>query len=1041
VTDVTRGTALAGPTLEPERRRPGGSMRERRRPTASRKGIILFLLLGPLLPLATGWAQQGGSGPPETGAITGVVTAQETGNPLAEARVTVAGGGLSAVTGPNGRYTIAGVPPGTYRLTARLIGYALGEASDVLVSAGQTDTAHFQLRALPVTLQDVVVVGYGTQIRKDITGSVASVAGEDLQKTPKVNAVEALKGRVAGVDIVTSGNKPGDGITIRIRGERSLTASNDPLYVLDGIPMSGGIGDVNPNDIESIEVLKDASATAIYGSRGASGVVLITTRQGRSGQTTVTYDTYGGMQEDTRRMPMMNGPQFAQYKREASRTVGKYQCPTNVVSCAHGDSVLFWPVELASLKTGRWTDWQNLVLQPGSQINNEVRITGGDEKTRFTFSGAHLDQRGIVKGQDFGRWNARFNFDHHVSPRLRLGTSTLLVKSDQHIGRGDGVYSEALGNDPLGMPYDSLGNLIFKPTPDGQRVNPLSDVLNQRDDRSRTRVFGTMYADYNVNESLNWRVNFGADITFFRRGQFWGAQTQAMQGSGANGSLQQNRTLAYTLDNILTYRHSLGESQRVEATLLYSIQDQQFEDQTTSATGLPYELDQYYDLGSAAHIGGTSNLTEWKLQSYMARFNYALKDRYLLTLTGRVDGSSRLAPGHKYQLFPSVALAWRLSEEDFIQRLHVFSDLKLRLSYGQTGNTAISPYQTEGCLSRTIYSFGDQPAIGYRPGCLPNPDLTWERTSQADVGLEFGLLSGRLSGSVDVYRASTSDLLMSRQLAGTNGYSSILQNVGSTLNTGAEVALNSQLVQNWHGLGWDMRLTWGMNRNRIVSLFGGNKDDVGNRWFIGYPISVYYDYRFAGIWQLRDSVLAKTYKETPGQIRVVDVNGDGKIDANDRVILGTPYPEWTGSLTSRFDWSGFDLSVMAVARLGGMANDQFRKDQNVLAGRYNNLAVNYWLPTNPSNTDPRPNVDQEFPLYNSALGFEDGSFIRVRSITLGYTVPGGRFGPFRGRSLRVYATALDPFLFTRFQGLDPESATNAGVPAYRTMLMGLTVGL
>src|SRR5207302_1865501 len=358
-----------------------------------------------------------------------------------------------------------------------------------------------------------------------------------------------------------------------------------------------------------------------------------------------------------------------------------------------------------------------------------------------------------------------------------------------------------------------------------------------------------------------------------------------------------------------------------------------------------------------------------------------------------------------------------------------------------TGNTAIDPYQTEGALSRTIYSFGDQPAVGYRPGNLPNPDLTWERTGQADVGLEFGLLSGRVSGSVDVYRSSTNHLLMSRQLAGANGYSSIVQNVGATLNTGAEVALQTDLLRDWHGLAWTTQLTWARNRNRIVSLYGGQKDDVGNRWFIGYPISVYYDNKFVGIWQLPDSLAAKQYKETPGQIHVADVNGDGKIDASDRVILGTPFPRWTGSATSRFDWRGFDLSVMAVARWGFMVNDQFVKDNNVLAGRYNNLAVDYWTPTNPSNTNPRPNVDQEFPLYNSALGFEDGSFVRVRSVTLGYTVPGARVGPFRGRSLRVYVTALDPLLFTDFQGLDPESRTSAGTPGYWTVLTGLTVGL
>jgi TonB-linked SusC/RagA family outer membrane protein len=970
------------------------------------------------------------------------VTAQETGTPLPETRVSVVGTKFGATAGPVGRYRIDLVPPGTYRLQARLIGRAPAELTGVVVVPGATDTADFHLPLLAISVSEVVVVGYGTQARRDVTGSVASISGADVAAVPKANAVDAIKGRVPGVDIVTSGNNPGDGITIRIRGERSLTASNDPLYVLDGIPMSGGIGDLNPNDVESIEVLKDASATAIYGSRGASGVVLITTRQGKAGVTTIMYDTYAGVQQETRRMPLMTGPAFAQYKREASRTVGKYQCATGVPACAHGDSVLFWPVELTSLRTGHWTDWQDLVVRQGQQLSNEVRVSGGDEKTRFALTVNQFNQQGIVKGEDFVRRSGRINFDHRLNPHLRVGTATNVITSDQHLGRGDGVYGEALLNDPLGPAYDSTGNLIFKPTPDGQRVNPLSDIANQKDDRAHTRVFGTLFADYNLSETLSWRMNFGADLSFFRRGQFWGRQTQAMQGSSPNATLQQNRTFAYTLDNILTLRRSLGSTQRVEATLVYSIQQQQFEDQVTNAIGLPYEQQEYYDLGSAARIGTpSSNFTLWRLQSYMARVNYAFKDRYLLTLTGRLDGSSRLAPGHKYQLFPSIAFAWRLGDEEFVRRTNLFSDLKLRLSYGQTGNTAINPYQTEGSLTRTIYSFGGLPAVGYRPATLSNPDLTWERTTQANVGLEFATLSGRVSGSVDVYRSTTSDLLMLRRLAGTNGYSSILQNVGSTLNKGAEVALAAELVRDWHGLGWTTHLTWAMNRNRITSLFGGDKSDVGNRWFIGAPIQVYYDYKFAGIWQLKDSLVARQYKETPGQIRIVDQNGDGKINDADRVILGTPFPDWTGSLTSRWDWNGLDLSVMAIARWGFTANDAFYRDQNLLAGRYNNLAVNYWTPTNPSNTDPRPNVDQEFPLYNSALGYEDGSFVRVRSVTLGYTVPGARLGPFRGRSLRVYMTAVDPFLFTNFRGLDPESRLSAGTPAYWTVMAGVTVGL
>jgi TonB-linked SusC/RagA family outer membrane protein len=1021
-------------------------MWQRRRQAALGRLTRLSVLppLFALLPLQLALAQAG----QETdtiaarGVIAGVVRVQETGAPLPGARVTVVGTAHGARAGPDGRYTIGEVPPGTYRMRAQLIGHALGEVADVVVTAGATTTADFRLVPLPITLEQVVVIGYGTQVRKDVTGSLASVSGKDVQSTPKANAVDALKGRVAGVDIVSTGTKPGDGVRVRLRGERSLTASNDPLYVLDGIPMAGGIGDLNPNDIESIEVLKDASATAIYGSRGANGVVLITTRQGRAGPTTITFDTYGGVQEELRRVPMMNGLEFAEHKREAYRTIGKYQCPAGVQVCEAGDEFLFWPAELAALRSGLSTDWQDLVLRRGTQVNNEVRISGGDDETRFALSGSQLNERGIVQGQDFLRRSLRLNFDHRVSPRLRVGTSTSLVRSDQRLGRGDGVYSEALGNNPLGLPYDSAGNLVFKPTPDGQRVNPLSDIQNQQDDRLRTRVFGTVFADYDLTEALNWRMNFGADLTFFRRGQFWGAETQAMQGSSANAWLQQNRTFAYTLDNILTYRRNLGGDHRVDATLLYSMQQERNEDQVTSVGVLPYEHQEFYDLGTAAYVQGvSSNLTEWGLQSVMARVNYALKDRYLLTVSSRLDGSSRLAPGEKYALFPSVAFAWRLSEEDLIRRTRLFSDLKIRASYGRTGNTAISPYQTQGSLGRTIYSFGDRPAVGFRPGTLPNPDLTWEKTSQVDVGVEFASLNGRISGSVDYYRAYTSDLLMSRRLPGTSGFSSIVQNIGSTRNTGVEVALSAEILRDWHGLGWSTHLNWSTNKNRIVSLYGGQEDDVGNAWFIGYPIDVYFARKFVGIWQLADSVEAKQYKRKPGEIRVDDVNGDGKIDDDDRVILGTSFPDWTGSLTSRFDWKGLDLSFMAVARVGFMVQDQFRTSHNQLFGRYNNLRVNYWTPTNPSNTDPRPNADQEFPPEGGTRGYEDGSFVRIRNITVGYTVPAGQVGPFRVRSLRVYATALDPFLFTKFRGLDPESRTSAGVPSYRTVLMGLTVGL
>ena len=1013
--------------------------------TSSQVSPLRLSLLLPLLafaPIQVGWAQDTTVA---TGTISGVVQDQTTGAPLSGAQVRVVGTRLSTEAAPDGRYTLDGVLPGTHRVQAQLIGYGLLETT-VEVASGQTASADFRLQQLAVALEEVVVIGYGTQVRRDVTGSVMSVGGDAVHDVPKVNAIEAIKGRVPGVDIVTTGNKPGDGVRVRMRGERSLKASNDPLYVLDGIPMAGGIGDLNPRDIESMDVLKDASATAIYGSRGANGVVLITTRHGSAGATQVTYDSYGGYQAPLRRVQLFNGPEFAEYRRESERARNNYKCAPGVAVCDSADVKLFGPDgTLPALQAGRWTDWQDLVLHEGAQVSNEISVTGGNEQTHFALTAGQLDQTGILKAQDFQRRSMRLNFDHELSSRLRAGGSTSLIRTEQNIGRGDAVYTEALTNNPLGMAFDTTGAILFKPTPDGQRVNPLSDIKNWTDDRTRMRLFGTLFAGYDLTPALSWRVNFGADLTFSRRGQFRGAQTQQWQGSSSDAAVWESKTFAYTLDNILTFRRNLGTDHRVDATALYSIQQERTERDSMQVTGLPYEHQKFFDLGSGLKpdwLG--SGLSAWALQSFMARVNYAFMDRYLLTVSSRVDGSSRLAPGKKYGMFPSVALAWRLSEEPVIRGSGLFSDLKLRVSYGRTGNTAIDPYQTQGSLSRTMYSFLDQPAVGFRPGRLPNPDLRWERTGQMDVGLEFTVRNNRLSGSIDFYRANTSDLIMERQLPPTTGYSNILENVGATRNTGVELALSTLLVQDWHGLRWNVDVNAAANRNQIVQLSSGLLRDPGNKWFVGYPISVAYDYQFGGIWQIQDSISgeAQRYGRRPGQIRVIDQNGDGKIDQDDRIILGTTFPRWTTSMTHRVDWKGLDLSVMAVARLGFLVQDSLRNGgQSTLAGRYNNIYVNYWTPTNPSNTEPRPNAAQENPDYGGIRGYGDGSFIKVRNITVGYTLAGRFLGPLHARSLRVYATALDPFMFTQFRGLDPESATNAGVPSYRTLMMGVTLGI
>jgi TonB-linked SusC/RagA family outer membrane protein len=990
-----------------------------------------------------------------TGSITGVITGVENNQPIQGVRVTVLGTQLTVTSNPQGRYTIAGLSAGMYRLRASAIGYTPVVVDSVPVRAGQAANADIALRHQTVELEKVVVVGYGTLAKRDVTGAVGSVAADQIKQIPTTNAIEAIKGRVAGVDIVSTGYKPGDGVRVRVRGQRSLKASNDPLYVLDGIPMAGGIGDLNPGDIQSIEVLKDASATAIYGSRGANGVVLVTSKKGQAGQTRSTFDTYYGIQDITRRVEVFDAQGYADYKREAYRNpnsvaAGKqpiYTCGgvPSQSTCAEGDALTFYTEELDAMKNGTFTDWQDLISRRGSQVSNQVSITGGNERNQYAVSGNLLKQIGVTKSQDYDRKQMRVNYEGQARDRIRVGGSVLLVRSLQRLSRGDGLYSEAIADTPLSVPYDSAGNLVFKPTPDAQRDNPLSDANNWLNDNLRNRVFGTLFTSVDLLPGLAYRANFGPDLTFERNGQFVGAQTQANQGAGNQAEVKNRKTFDYTLDNLLTYKREIGSIHKIDATLLYSIEKQTFEGDSARGSNLPYESAQYYALGAASTVERIGSvISQWALQSYMARLNYTLLDKYLLTLTTRIDGSSRLAEGNKYATFPSVALGYRVLDEGASQKFGPLNSLKLRGSYGTTGNTSVDPYQTQGGLVRTAYSYGGSAGFGYRPGSLPNPELQWEKTATFDVGADFALLDGRISGTVDGYRASTNDLLMDRQLPPSTGYSSITQNVGSTRNTGIEVALTAITLDGWHGLHWTNDITWSKNKNEIVSLNGGKIDDPGNTWFIGQPINgggnnVWYDYKFNGIWQTADSALAASYGEKPGQIRIVDANNDGKFNASDKVILGNTYPAWTGSLSSRLDYRNFDVSFQAITRRGFMIRNDLQRG-NTLAGRYNGPAVDFWTPTNPSNTAPRPDKNTENPVFGDARGYEDGSFVKIRNITVGATIPTQYLSRVGAQSLRIYFTAQDPWLFTNTSVLDPEGQTGNGVPIFRTLLIGGSLG-
>lgn len=967
--------------------------------------------------------------------VSGTVT-DGMGHPLPGVSVILKGSLTGTVTDEAGNYHIQQVA-GSDVLVFSLLGY-LGKEIPV---SGRSEI-NVSLDPDIASLEEVIVVGYGSQKKQDITGAISSISGKALKEVPVTNVQQMLQGRASGVYVVQSNNKPGAGAAVQIRGRRSFSAGNDPLYVIDGIPITGGFNDINPNDIASIEILKDASATAIYGSRGANGVVLVTTKRGAPGQTIVSYNNYLGVSSIFRHANMMTGEEFAAYRREAARNSGHYDDS----KVEESEEFLFEDVERNSLAEGYYTNWPELLIRNGFTQNHDLSVAGGSEKTLLNLSLGYLRDKGIIPGQDYTRYTARVNIDQTIGRRFKAGVSMLGSYSLQN-GANTNPYSLALLLNPLGKPYDENGNLIFKPTSEPSWSNVLAEtvpgaVINEN---RRYRLFTSLYGEAEITNGLTFKLNFGPDLIQGRRGDFHGSQTLARLGGDPTAAVTEDFVFNYTLENILTFNKEL-DAHSLGLTGLYSIQTRSQQTSAASVQGLPVESLEFYNLGSAEIINSvSSSYSKWAILSYMARINYAYNQRFLLTLTGRFDGSSRFAPGNQWGFFPSVAVGWNLINEDFIKGSNTISNLKLRLSYGETGNTGIAPYQTQGLLSRTSYDFAGAPAYGYRPGSIRNDELRWETTASANLGIDFSLWNNRLNGSVELYRSKTTDLLLPRVLPITSGFGSVLENVGSTRNTGLEFTFSTQniVAKNEGGFEWSTDINLSTNKEEILELSQGKVDDIGNARFIGQPITVYYDYEKIGIWQLGQEAEANQFSSEVGQIKINDRNKNGVIDPEDRTILGTNVPKLSGGITNRVSWKGFDLSVFVFARFGNMIQSSFHQGAIFqLAGRYNNYRVDYWTESNPTNNYPRPNLAQERPLFSSTLTYFDGSFIKVRNINLGYNFPGELASKVKARSLRLYASVQNPFIFApyiqRHNGIDPESPVT-DTPLSRLFMMGVNV--
>lgn len=947
--------------------------------------------------------------------VSGKVT-DASGEAIPGATILVKGTTSGTTTDLDGNYSINASE--SQVLIFSFIGFTTQE-----VTVGNQSIINASLKQDLSDLDEVIVVGYGTQRKSQLTGAISSVGSKEIQELPITDARQALQGRAAGVDVTQPGSKPGAAPQVRIRGRRSFNASNEPLYVVDGIPTVGGLEDINPQDITSMEVLKDASATAIYGSRGANGVVLITTKRGTTGKTVVAVDSYYGINSPLGQIEVFDGPGFAEYKRESRRATGAYPEGPNT---PEADARIFEPVELESIALGRSTDYVAGLMQTGNIQSHQIGVSGGSEKTTFFISTNYFRDVGVIQKQDFTRGTFRINLDHQIGKKVRIGTSTLLTYSKRN-GENYNPIGGALQENPLGKPFDEDGNLIFLPTSDGLRTNPFAEIVPgaQVDETFRTRIFNSMYLNWEIAEGLTYRVNFGPDFTIIRSGRYTGSQTNARRGGDATGSVRDRFSLNYTVENILNYNKKLGTDHNFNLTLLQSFQQDRFEESTISVLGIPAPSQLYHRLGDASQItGANTNLVEWALLSFMGRINYDYKGKYLVTATLRADGSSRFGENNRFGYFPSMAFAWNLTQEGFIQRTSWIDQMKFRVSYGSIGNQAINPYQTQALLGRTSYAWngGGTAAFGYRPNTIGNPDLRWETSTTFNTGIDFSIFKNRIFGSIEYYVTTTSDLLAPQPLPNSTGFGGFITNIGKTQNRGIELTLSTLNLERG-SFSWSTDLIFTRNREEILDLPNG--DDLAAGRFIGQPLTVFFDLNKIGIWQTNEADVAQSFGDRPGEIKIQDTNNDGRINSLDRVILGSAVPDFSIGLTNRFTFKGLDVSFFIFGRVGSMIRSAFHDNFNTLFGRYNNLAVDYWTPNNPTNLYPRPNQNQERPKYNTSMSYFNGTFIKVRNINVGYTFEENVLNKIGFGSLRVFSSILNPFIFSEYRrvhkGIDPET--------------------
>lgn len=968
--------------------------------------------------------------------VTGKVT-DSTGKPIVGVVVLKAGTQIGTFTGNEGEYSLDAAPED--KLSFSFIGYESTE-----LSVGTRSVINVVMEYDAMNVDEVVVIGYGTKKRSDLTGALSTVDTQDLMEQNRTSLSTSLQGLIPGVDVVMSSNKPGYGANIMIRGQNTISSLasgddniqdgiNQPLVVING--MYGDLNDINPADVERIDILKDASSTAIYGSRGANGVILVTTKKGVSGRTKVEFNASVGVKSATNLPDMLSAEEYVQYRIDRDKT--QYWSDS---SYSPGLESLLGAQAYSNYMSGKSVDWVNEVLQTGMVQNYSFQISGGNEATTYSLSAAYTDEEGLIANDAFTRYNFSTNIDRKVNNYLKAGMNLMSAYSVSTSG-GTETLRSAYRLSPLGDIYDDDGSYRLYPCDQNTSVtNPLLEMNEVVGEATQLRSLGNAYIELTPVSWLKITSTFTPDIKYYKSGEYRGVNSKTAKGdqSSTRAYSDSSSEVKYTWDNVIYGEHKIGDHS-FNGTLGSSWYRYQGDGTGIEMRSMTNDDYLWYNLGSGlTKQSVTSYYTQEQLMSYFARFNYDYKNRYLFTVTGRYDGSSKLAEGNKWKFFPSAAAAWKISEENFMQDAKFVNNLKLRLSYGVSGNNGIGAYTSAQSIGNSAYMLDNSISTTAYINGFANNSLTWESTHEYDLGVDFALFDYRLTGSVDFYNRLTKDILMSRVMSQMNGASAVTDNVGEVLNRGIELSLTGAIVRT-KDFDWNVTVNFSKNHNEITALYDGLTEDKNNGWFVGESVGAVYAYEVLGFWGEDEAEEAAKYGVAPGSVKLNDVNGDYVFDNDDKTILGSYFPKWTGSITSTFRYKNFDLTVNAYTRQGQYSYSQFHRHFGGIDNvEFNVVNMDYWTTENTDGTWARPGSTG----YYDAQYYMETSFVKIGHITLGCTLPERWLEKIGMSKARLSVACQNPFTFSDYEGWDPELAgqnTYNQAPMSRNIIFSMNI--